>query len=47
MNKKDFYQSQIDYYRANLRCGPSRDWNLIAGLLLKYQNKLRALKHKG
>lgn len=36
-----FILSQITY-RRNLRCGPSRDWNLIQGLLNKYERLARA-----
>ena len=37
MMSLEFVKSQVAYYRKNLRCGPSRDWNLISGLLLKYE----------
>lgn len=33
----DFIHSQVEYYRQHLNCGPSRDWNLIAGLYEKYK----------
>jgi hypothetical protein len=39
-----FVRSQIDYYRRNLRCGPSRDWNQILGLLQFYEQELRRLQ---
>lgn len=41
---KEFIESQVVYYRKNLRSGPSRDWNMIAGLLHYYEGLLR--KHK-
>lgn len=40
---KEFIQSQIDYYRKNLRCGPSRDWGMIVGLLHYYEAELRKI----
>lgn len=32
-----FIDSQVEYYRRHLRCGHSRDWNQIAGLLHYYE----------
>ena len=31
-----FIDSQVEYYRRHLRCGHSRDWNMIAGLYHYY-----------
>lgn len=42
-----FIRSQIEYYRRNLRCGHSRDWNHIAGLYQFYQDELRRLYGQG
>lgn len=38
---KEFVQSQVEYYKRNLNCGPSRDWNQIRGLYHYYQSLLR------
>ena len=38
---QEFIRSQVEYYRRNLNCGPSRDWNLIHGLYLKYKAMLK------
>jgi hypothetical protein len=37
----EFLKSQVAYYKRNLNCGPSRDWNLILGLYLHYNNLLQ------
>lgn len=37
---KEFIESQVAYYRKILRCGHSRDWNMIAGLLHYYEGLL-------
>lgn len=41
----EFVLSQYRYYQRHRQCGPSRDWNLIAGLAEKYEReaKLRGL----
>ncbi len=36
-----FVLSQREYYRQHLRCGPSRDWNLICGLYQYYSAECR------
>jgi hypothetical protein len=33
----EFINSQVEYYRKHIRCGPSRDWNMIAGLYHYYK----------
>ncbi len=33
----EFINSQVEYYRRHLNCGPSRDWNMIHGLYHYYQ----------
>jgi hypothetical protein len=38
---QEFIRSQVEYYKRNLRCGPSRDWNQIAGLYHYYQGLLK------
>jgi hypothetical protein len=40
---KQFIESQITYYRKNLRCGHPRDWNMIVGLLHYYEAELRKI----
>lgn len=32
-----FILSQVDYYAKHQRCGPSRDWNQLHGLLQHYR----------
>ncbi len=39
----EFVQSQVAYYRKNLNCGPSRDWNMIHGLLMYYEGLERKM----
>lgn len=34
---KEFIDSQVEYYRKNLNCGHSRDWNQILGLYQYYK----------
>ncbi|QDJ96269.1 hypothetical protein Xoosp13_82 [Xanthomonas phage Xoo-sp13] len=34
----EFILSQMEYYKNNLNCGPSRDWNLISGLYQHYRS---------
>jgi hypothetical protein len=31
-----FILAQMNYYKQNTRCGPSRDWNIINGLYRQY-----------
>ena len=32
----EFIDSQVKYFRSILNCGPSRDWNRIAGTYAYY-----------
>ena len=43
----EFIQSQIDYYRKNLNCGPSRVWSQISGLYQYYQGLQNERKRLG
>jgi hypothetical protein len=38
---QEFIRSQVEYYRRNLNCGPSRDWNQIHGLYHYYKGLLK------
>ena len=33
----EFINSQVEYYRSQLNCGNSRDWNQILGLYHYYK----------
>ena len=36
MMSDEFIDSQVKYFRSILNCGPSRDWNRIAGSYAYY-----------
>jgi hypothetical protein len=43
---KEFIDSQVDYYRKNLNCGNSRDWNQIHGLYHYFTNLQRRMNNE-